>query len=403
MRRGIVVTLFFLLGITSLSGYLEWGFYGHRLINRMAVFTLPPSLVKFYKPNLEYISAHAVDADKRRYSSPHEAIRHYIDLDHWGEHPFPNLPRKWEDALCYFCDLHCFTESGDSLTLSGKDFVDTTLEFQAFDTSYLIDQENYRNLFYRHILPGFYDDPWLLDPDSFCTYLDLPSLAIKRIVVRDTFSGFGILPYHLNKIQNQLTQAFAQKDINKILRYSADLGHYLADAHVPLHTTVNYDGQLTDQVGIHAFWESRLPELFAEKQYDFFVGKASYISDPRSYYWHVVLETHQLVKKVLEAEKTLSLAFPADQQYCFDERSEQTIRTQCREYAEAYHDLLGGQVERQMQKSILAIGSAWYTAWIDGGQPDFASDALQLVEDEISDTLPRTGKNLPHARKHEGG
>ena len=35
----------------------------------------------------------------------------------------------------------------------------------------------------------------------------------------------------------------------------ADLGHYLADAHVPLHTG-NYSSQRTNQTGIHALWET---------------------------------------------------------------------------------------------------------------------------------------------------
>ncbi|MGC6428813.1 MAG: hypothetical protein ACON4Y_05945 [Flavobacteriales bacterium] len=55
----------------------------------------------------------------------------------------------------------------------------------------------------------------------------------------------------------------------QILFICSDLGHYIADANVPLHTTINYDGQLTGQKGIHAFWESRLPELFSS-EYNFF-------------------------------------------------------------------------------------------------------------------------------------
>ncbi len=64
------------------------------------------------------------------------------------------------------------------------------------------------------------------------------------------------------------------------MRISAEFGHYIADACVPLHTTSNYNGQLTDQVGIHAFWESRIPELFAVEEFDMIVGTASYIDDP---------------------------------------------------------------------------------------------------------------------------
>jgi hypothetical protein len=145
---------------------------------------------------------------------------------------------------------------------------------------------------------------------------------------------------------------------------------------VPLHTTSNYNGQLTDQLGIHAFWESRIPELFAEDDYDFFVGKARYIADPSAFYWNIVLTSNSFVDSVLLNEKELSRTFPSDQQYCFDERLDNTVRTQCRAYAQAYQNRMNGMVEARMRESIQAIGSAWYTAWIDAGQPDFRKDAF---------------------------
>ena len=52
----------------------KWGFFGHRRINRMAVFTLPPEMIVFFKRKIEYITEHAVDPDKRRYASRFEAI-----------------------------------------------------------------------------------------------------------------------------------------------------------------------------------------------------------------------------------------------------------------------------------------------------------------------------------------
>ena len=76
-----------------------WGFFAHRMINRMAVFTLPPELFGFYRQHIEYITEHAVDPDKRRYASKFEDIRHYIDLDHWGMYPYSNLTRDFEDDI----------------------------------------------------------------------------------------------------------------------------------------------------------------------------------------------------------------------------------------------------------------------------------------------------------------
>ena len=83
----------------------DWGFFGHRRINRLAVFALPPELIPFYKQNIEYITEHAVDPDKRRYASRHEGPRHFIDLDQYGKAPFPDLPRGWNEALARYTDV----------------------------------------------------------------------------------------------------------------------------------------------------------------------------------------------------------------------------------------------------------------------------------------------------------
>ena len=140
---------------------------------------------------------------------------------------------------------------------------------------------------------------------------------------------------------------------------------------------------MTDQVGIHGFWESRIPELFADADWDYFVGKATYISDPKEHYWDIILTSHSYLDSVLLIEKDMSRTFPEDKQFCYDERLQTTIRTQCKEYAAAYNERMGGMVEDRMQASILAIGSAWFTAWVDAGQPNLRKmTGFELTEVE---------------------
>src|SRR6186713_2680440 len=79
-----------------------WGFYAHKKINNYAVFLLPPEMMILYKPNMDFITEHAIDPDKRRYAVAEEGPRHYIDIDHYGAYPYDSLPRKWNDALTKF-------------------------------------------------------------------------------------------------------------------------------------------------------------------------------------------------------------------------------------------------------------------------------------------------------------
>jgi len=187
----------------------------------------------------------------------------------------------------------------------------------------------------------------------------------------DTLPKHGILPWNIQRVYLQLKDAFFVHDPERILKLSADLGHYIADAHVPLHTTRNYNGQLTGQTGIHAFWESRLPELFFST-YDFYTGKAIYISDIQLEAWRIIAHTNQALDSVLRFEKQLGEQW-RDKKYNFETQGRQTIKVFSSGYSKAYHEKLDGMVERQMRASILMIGSFWYSAWVDAGQPDLKS------------------------------
>jgi hypothetical protein len=267
-----------------------WGFYGHRLINRMSVYLLPPEMMVLYKPNIEFLAEHAVDPDKRRYVVNGEAPRHYIDLDRYGIYPYPEMPREWNLAVAKWTE--------------------------------------------------------------------------------DTLQAHGIVPWWTQTMLRRLTDAFAAKDQLRILRLSADIGHYIGDAHVPLHACSNYNGAQTDQVGIHGFWESRIPELFAESEYDFFIGKAGYIEKPGDFIWNRVLESAAAADTVLKSEAVLNARFSPDRKYAYEERLGKIIRQYSSAYSKAYSDMLNGMIERRMRQTIFAVASFWYTAWVNAGQPD---------------------------------
>ena len=76
-----------------------WGFFMHEKINYHAVFLLPPQMMIFFKPNIGYLTEHAVDPDKRRYMVSGEGAHHYLDIDHYGVYPFPLLPRDFKSAI----------------------------------------------------------------------------------------------------------------------------------------------------------------------------------------------------------------------------------------------------------------------------------------------------------------
>jgi hypothetical protein len=281
----------------------SWGFFAHKRINKMAVFTLPADLAPFYKTNISFIEAHAVDPDKRRYSTPDEAPRHYIDIEKYGEAPFDSIPKYWNAAVLKYSE--------------------------------------------------------------------------------DSLKAYGIVPWHIIKVLKQLEYAFKDKNTELILHYSADLGHYIADAYVPLHTTENYNGQLTNQKGIHNFWESRIPELKADS-YDYWTGTAIYIDNPTKAVWQIIQSSYNAVDSVLKFEATLNAQFDSDKKYSFETKGKKTKKVYSLEYTNAYNAMLNGMVERRMKAAIYTIGSFWYTAWVNAGKPD------------VKDLVAVTPKNSVH-------
>lgn len=289
------ITIFLI--ICSIPLLYGWGVWGHKHINRSAIFALPAEMRIFYYDHIDFITEGAVVPDLRRalLNDKAEPARHFIDVEDFKT-PVEALPRTVKEA------------------------------YSKYDSAFLLKS--------------------------------------------------GYLPWYLQTLMDKLTLAFTKKNKSEILFLSAEIGHYLADAHVPLHTTSNYDGQLTNQKGIHSFWESRLPETFGGT-YNFYTGDARYIDDVLSETWKIIKESNVLVDTMLTIEKQLRATFSKDNLYKKDESGKLILKYNqpvlSDEYAEKYHALLNGMIQKQMRLAVADVANFWYTAWVNGGKPDLTA------------------------------
>ena len=99
---------------------------------------------------------------------------------------------------------------------------------------------------------------------------------------------------------------------------------------------------------------SRIPELLADKEWDFFIGKAEYISNTHDFIWKRVLESGAEADSVLHIEKKLHKQFPEDRRFAFEERKGVLIKQYSSAYTIAYNNKLNNMVERRMRQSIFA-------------------------------------------------
>lgn len=192
----------------------------------------------------------------------------------------------------------------------------------------------------------------------------------------NTLNKNGSLPWYIQTVTEKLTQAFKKKSKSEIIFLSAELSHYVADAHMPLHTSSNYDGQKTGQRGVHALWESRLPELFGNT-YNFKTEAATYIDDIPAETWRMIGQSYSQVIALLTTEKQNRDAFDTSSLYKKDAAGLRILSYNqpvfSDEYASRFHTALEGMVERQLRLSIHDIASYWYTCWVNGGRPDLLS------------------------------
>lgn len=306
----VTILLTFIALFSSFSGPNDdWGFFGHKKINELAIYTLPNEMRVFYQAHAQEIIEWSVAPDQRRYVIAEEGMKHYIDLDLYDSFP---LPKYWNQAVEKY----------------GKEYLEER----------------------------------------------------------------GVVPWNTFFVYHQLVKAMAAKNYKRIIKISADLGHYVADSHVPLHTTSNYNGQFTNQLGIHAFWESRLPELYFDS-YDLFSQRATYIQDVQNELWSTIFESNALLDSVLYLEAEITKRVGEDKKYAFMQRGKKVIRMPSKYYSSAYNEDGGGVVEQQMRKAIFRVSSLWFSAWVDAGQPvldDFKSlekansDTLKLINDSKS-------------------
>lgn len=193
----------------------------------------------------------------------------------------------------------------------------------------------------------------------------------------------GIGPWNAVWTYLKLVDAFAELDSAAILRHSADLGHYIGDLNVPLHTTENYNGQLTGQDGIHGLWETQVPEMEMDS-YSLQVERPQLIGDIEAEVWQMVFRSHGAVDSVFEAERSLTVAWGERSSHAYVERGRTLQKLRSPEFAKAFSERLDGQVERQMQHSVHAIASLWWSAWVEAGEPDLAPLQAQTTREHLN-------------------
>jgi hypothetical protein len=211
---------------------------------------------------------------------------------------------------------------------------------------------------------GFSEEPpnHFLDFDAYGTFPfgDLPrdyDAALKKHGIAKLKQN-GLVPWRTQEMAGRLIRGFEALHkngpyaYNDIRFFSAIIGHYVADAHVPFHAVLNYNGQLTGQTGIHNRWED---ELFIRYQKELVIrpGNLASIPNERDYVFDTLLDSSQLADDILAADKK---AIGARDVY--DDQYFETLFAETRPI-----------LEKRLNDAITAVASMITSAWEHAGKP----------------------------------
>jgi len=272
MRRGLLslCVIAGMLLVLALPSSFGWGQNGERLIANKAIDTLPEEILSFFEANRQFIVQHVTDPDESK--TPSEQRNEFIQLDHYGQFPFANLPHSYNAAVAKFS--------------------------------------------------------------------------------RRTLESYGLLPWEVGLYSKKLTDAFRTRNWEEAKLNAAILAHYVSAAHDPFNTTINFDGKLSNQLGVNSRFDSGLVERY---QLFFYIkpNDASFIHDPTDHAFEMALSAHSWLENVLLADSRAHAGLTGYTDAFYD-----------RFYAQA-----GAVLIRQLSDAATDVGSYWMTAWINAGRP----------------------------------
>jgi hypothetical protein len=280
VRRHVVLALA-LCGLLVPRAASAWSFELHREITARAIALLPPEIASFFEAHRDYVVEHSIDPDLWRNAGfTDEPPRHYLDLDAYGEYPFADLPRDFDEAVAKF----------------GQEKV------MKYGT-----------------IPWRTAEMW------------------ERLVKAFTDHGAGTSPYAVENLKF----------------FAAIVSHYSADANVPFHAVLNYDGQLTNQHGVHARFESELYRRYRDRV-SFTPERVPPVVAPRDHVFERLLEGTKLVEPILAAD--LDAIGDGD---LYDEA-----------YFDRFFKATQPILERRLSSAVATVAALIAGAWEAAGRPD---------------------------------
>jgi len=189
-------------------------------------------------------------------------------------------------------------------------------------------------------------------------YSTLPrvyKVALEKFGKR-TLDSFGLLPWSVGLYSQKLTEAMRAHNWDEARDAAAQLAYYVAEAHDPFNTTMNFDGHLSGQQGVDDRFDTSLVDRYSQF---FYVrpNQAVYIHDATDHAFEMCLDAHSWLENILLT----------------DRRTRQGLSDYTDEYYDRFYSQAGAVLVRQISDASTDVASYWMTAWINAGRPQLPS------------------------------
>jgi hypothetical protein len=262
----------------------------------------------------------------------------------WGSDGHSIINRKCTES--FPASMNCFMIWADSLANHGADADDRKNWDDNESMRHYIDIDNYPEFISTGHIPSTYD-------------------SVVSIHGLTYVEDHGILPWATMTMYDSLRMAFQQQDWHKAMLHASDLGHYVGDAHNPLHLTENYNGQMTGQSGVHSRYESDMVYYFFNSLSNY-TGETVYqIPDVNSYIFDYIYYNQPYVDSILSADIYAENLVGNNDTY---------------PYYQALWNRTQNFTLMLFHNGSHCLAELIYTAWIEAGSPVMTSGISELDE-----------------------
>ena len=198
-----------------------------------------------------------------------------------------------------------------------------------------------------------------LDCEAYGGPADVPhDQDAARTQLGAAFYRNGTVPWIIQDRWRDLVAAFRSGDPERVAFATSILSHYVADLHVPLHATADFDGQATGQRGVHSRWETGLVGRFVQEDTltaPLATADVHILDRP----WDWLAASYALVPRLLADDRIADRTSPTEAR---------GVRRGPAYWRIFWADQ-GPTVKGQLEHAAAHLGDAVLSAWIAAGNP----------------------------------